>query len=193
MSKFHRVFDTQKLFRQVLDSMSYAASVKNVHSICNGCDYSMDLFKTTQAIAISLLDADTSYNVIGSKNIDEKLAMITYCKKNDIANADYIFIPNENQSELDKIISQAKIGTLIDPHLSATIVVECNSCTSGKVYRCKGPGIKETKEIKINIQSDWLDARNEKNIEFPLGVDLIFVDKNYNLLALPRTTQVERV
>jgi alpha-D-ribose 1-methylphosphonate 5-triphosphate synthase subunit PhnH len=193
MSKFHKVFDTQKLFRQLLNSMAYAATVKNVHGICNGCDYAMDLYKSTQAIAISMLDTDTSYCVLGNKNIDEKIAMITYCQKKSIENADYIFIANENQFELPRVLEYAKVGTLIDPHSSATIIVECNSCTTGKTYSCKGPGIKERKEIKININCDWLDIRNEKNIEFPMGVDIIFVDRNYNLLALPRTTQVERV
>lgn len=193
MSKFHRVFDTQQLFRQLLDSMSYAASVKNVHSICNGCDYAMDLYKSTQAIAISLLDTDTSYCVYGDKNIDEKMAMITYCQRKNVDEADYIFIAYDNQFELAHVLEQAKVGTMIDPHKSATIIVECNSCTAGKTYRCKGPGIKDTKDIKININCDWLEARNETNIEFPMGVDIIFLDKNYNLLALPRTTQVERI
>lgn len=192
MTKFHTVFDTQKLFRNLLESMSYVGTVKNVYHICSGCDYDLDLFKCTQALAIMYLDADTSFHVYENKNIEDKIAMITYCRKQNCENATTIFVPFNKQSELAKVIKNAKEGSLINPHEGATIIVECNSCTSGKLYKAKGPGIETEATFKLNIDCDWLETRKEKNVEFPLGVDLIFVDGNSNLLAIPRTTQIER-
>lgn len=192
MTKFHTVFDTQKLFRNLLESMSYVGTVKNVYHICSGCNYDLDLFRVTQALAIMYLDADTSFHVVGNKDIEDKIAMITYCRKHSCESASTIFIPHNKQNELIETIKNAKEGSLINPHEGATIIVECNSCTSGKVYRAKGPGIENEATFKLNVDCDWLEARKEKNIEFPLGIDLIFVDGNSNLLALPRTTQIER-
>ena len=39
------------------------------------------------------------------------------------------------------------------------------------------------------LHPDWIAAREEWNADFPLGVDLILVDKT-KLVAMPRTTRI---
>jgi alpha-D-ribose 1-methylphosphonate 5-triphosphate synthase subunit PhnH len=43
----------------------------------------------------------------------------------------------------------------------------------------------------LNFLNDWLKIRNFKNKEFPLGIDMIFIDREDNLMSIPRTTEMK--
>ena len=73
-------------------------------------------------------------------------------------------------------IAQARPGTLVDPHLGATIVVEARSLSEDGCLLLSGPGIESSARLSVGMEGGWVAARAAKNVEFPLGVDLIFVD-----------------
>ena len=191
MKKFDAIFDTGKLFRSVLDSMAYAGSVINTKESCVYCDYKLGINKTMQALIMMLLDTDTDYAVIKNEDVESKISILTYCKKAEIDSAHYIFVLES--SDLAYAINKANSGTLLDPQDGATIIVNCKSVTKGVHYIATGPGIKDKQDVFIDIKEDWITSRNAKNIEFPLGIDLIFVDKQFNILSIPRTTNIKRV
>jgi alpha-D-ribose 1-methylphosphonate 5-triphosphate synthase subunit PhnH len=44
--------------------------------------------------------------------------------------------------------------------------------------------------LEVGLGREWIAARAAKNREYPLGVDMIFVDPEGRVAALPRTTGV---
>ena len=52
----------------------------------------------------------------------------------------------------------------------------------------EGPGIANTENVEIAGSEYWMDARAEANKEYPLGVDMILIDRQSNIMCLPRTT-----
>ena len=55
-----------------------------------------------------------------------------------------------------------------------------------------GPGIKKENYMQVKIKGDWLGEREKKNIEYPLGIDMILLDEESNVMCLPRTTQIKK-
>ena len=92
----------------------------------------------------------------------------------------------------NKIMQKIQTGTLEDPHLGATLLVECDSLQEGDELILRGPGIPHAHTIASPLNSDWVEVRALVNEEFPLGFDMLLIDADANCMALPRTTQVER-
>ena len=106
--------------------------------------------------------------------------------------AAYVLMTKSVNTALPSVIEQVGGGTLEDPQLGATLSVECDALKGDGELVMKGPGIENSARCQIEIQADWIEARTEKNAEFPLGVDLIFVDSAGQILCLPRTTQINK-
>jgi alpha-D-ribose 1-methylphosphonate 5-triphosphate synthase subunit PhnH len=90
-------------------------------------------------------------------------------------------------------IASARAGTLVDPHLGATVVMEVPFLEEGGTLLLSGPGIESAARLAVGPDRCWVEARAAKNAEFPLGVDLILVDSRFALAALPRTTVIREV
>jgi alpha-D-ribose 1-methylphosphonate 5-triphosphate synthase subunit PhnH len=46
--------------------------------------------------------------------------------------------------------------------------------------------------VNMGVDGRWPEIRAFKNVEYPLGIDLFFIDSDFRLLGLPRTTQLAR-
>ena len=187
------VHDIQGVYRKVLNSMARPGAIESIIEETNKVDINIDCYKSTFLMMLMLLDGEVSFNVISNKSMDitSLVSQITYSKVKPIEEADYIFIMNDAISaSLEEGFKRAKIGSLINPNKSATIIAELDDIGSGKELILKGPGIKEESKVSVKGNLAWVDVRAERNEEYPLGVDSIFVDDNGNLICLPRTTQI---
>ncbi len=54
----------------------------------------------------------------------------------------------------------------------------------------QGPGIETAENAQIAASELWMIDRAEANKEYPLGVDMILIDRHRNLMCLPRTTMI---
>ena len=191
--KFDMVFDVQKAFRKVLKAFSYPGDIISLEEEAQSLDNHWSCYSASKLLMYMLLDADTSFMVDSD---DEKLAIqfskMTYCVKERSDQAAFIFVTRQHQLPIAELIAQANCGTLEDPHTSATLIIECEKIVESSELLLKGPGIANEKYRGVQIKEHWLTARNEKNHEFPLGIDLVFVDEAGNVMALPRTTRIER-
>lgn len=116
---------------------------------------------------------------------------LTYSKPVDLPEADFIFILHDaSEEQMKEALDKAKVGNLLNPHESAMIILEVPDVTKGDSMILSGPGIQDESFLSLPNVSAWLAARNEKNMEFPLGIDMYFVDQQDRLIALPRTTQI---
>ncbi|MDT8296906.1 MAG: phosphonate C-P lyase system protein PhnH, partial [Spirochaetaceae bacterium] len=101
-------------------------------------------------------------------------------------------------------------GTLENPHLGATIIMELASFHSNDdsnqvpfsaadgaadsaEWILSGPGIPGEKRLWTSGKSHWMERRNSRNSEYPLGLDLVLIHSDGYAAALPRTTRINRV
>lgn len=181
------IHDIQNGYRKVLDSISRPGDYVNLKN------ESKSLESVLMFLAVMLLDGEVSFSLVGnhSEELSKKIIQFTYSKIDDYKEADYIFI-REDVSDIEKlkIIKDCKSGTLIDPQKSATLIIQVEDLKVGERVSLKGPGIRGSKEIVIPLSKAIINERRNKNIEFPLGVDLVIIDKKLDIISIPRTTEI---
>ena len=195
--KLNMVHDIQSVYRKVLNAMAKPGVIENLQKEADKVDIDINCYKSTFLIMMMLLDREVSFNVVSEMSIDVSslISQITYAKVKPLEEADYIFVLDDFCDEdLDIVIKKAKIGDLVDPNNSATIIAEfkCldNDNNEANILNFKGPGIKNLNEVKISGETRWIKERSLKNEEYPLGIDLIYVDEKNNVICIPRTTSI---
>ena len=153
---FDMVYDSQKVYRLILEAMSYPGRIVNIKV------YADKLYGNSPellAVAMTLLDNEVGF--YAEQALSDEIAMLTLSKKTDMESADFIFVFNyENLSEA---IEKAKCGTLADPHKSATVII-----------------------YDVNLKKQAVALRDAQNYEYPQGIDMIFISKTGDLFAVPR-------
>ena len=189
------VHDIQIAYRKVIDCMSRPGHIGNIYEEADRVDLDIDFYNSTLVLMLMLLDAEVNFKVF-SKNeerITKFVSQLTYAKPQTVEKASFVFVLRDAEEiDIKEAFEKAYEGDLIDPHRSATIIVEADGITNDRDLILSGPGIKDRNYIAIDLPSCWIDKRRLKNIEYPLGVDTIIVDKNSKLICLPRTTQISK-
>jgi len=184
------VHDLQKVFRKVLAATADPGSIADLSGEVELLDLDLPLNKGMLLVALALLDAETTFFVAAadSEASERTISQMTYAKTAGPAEADFVFAFGTGGAT--KAISSAKAGSLVDPHLGATVVLEVESLEAGGPLVLSGPGIESKARLRVGLDPGWIAARAAKNVEFPLGVDLVLVDRRFRLAALPRTTLI---
>jgi alpha-D-ribose 1-methylphosphonate 5-triphosphate synthase subunit PhnH len=191
--EFDMVHDIQTAYRKLVTSMSRPGIITSIKEESNKLNIETGCFRSTDVLILMLIDIETGFSIHGKnkESAEQIINQVTYAKSTDINEADFIIICEDvNEEEIKSIIEKAKTGTLNDPHSAATIIIEVESLSNDKQLCLKGPGIKDEAFVKVDLKNSWIEARNRKNAEFPLGVELIFTDRENNLMCFPRTTRV---
>lgn len=185
------VLDTTRAYRQLVDAISFPGSVQELAPIAKKYALKAAPYPATLLLCRMLLDAEVKFSVVGveSKADEALLSKLTYGIVCDLPEADFIVAKDSDWTAL----GIAKIGTLVDPHRSATVLAQVDSLTAGTPYRLRGPGIETEQIIRIQSDADWLTLFHDRNREFPLGVDFYFLDREDRLLVIPRAVSVEEV
>ncbi len=186
MKKIH---DNQHHFRILLESFAYPG---RRYRLCPELPENQGLLKTSLAIASVVLDHEVSYYVDALNHLaHETLQIQTQSNAADAANADYLFIPRDSTSDhLVACLDSAKRGTLLNPEQSATLIIETAGFDQGVTYVLSGPGIKTEQTMTLGLDPRWMLARQQAIEEFPLGIDLIFVSVDHEIISLPRTVEI---
>ena len=199
---FDTVYDSQKVFRLVLESMSNPARIVNISEYA--LKFSGDYPESTGshpsavftarslvflALAITLLDNEVSFNACENQSLTDEIVSLTLAKREIIEAADFVFVCEPNDTK--NVIESVKCGTLSNPHKSATVIIR-NDGEPACPLTLSGPGI----DGNITIQTtqtvkEAIELRDAQNYEYPQGIDLIFVSNNGELFAIPRLTRME--
>ena len=182
---FDMVMDSQKVYRTILEAISNPARVVNIQKSTGKLFGSCPEFL---ALAVTLLDNETSFSVCGNDTLSDEIATLTLARRGKTESADFIFV--HDPDGLKAVIETAKCGTLSDPHKSATVVIR-NSGTPVCRLSLSGPGIDGCTEIMApQVVKDAIACRDLQYYEYPQGIDLIFISSDSDLLAIPRSTRV---
>lgn len=193
--KLDLVHDIQKAYRKVVDSMSRPGLIGNLAEEALKVDLEIGCFPSTVVLALMLLDTEVTFKVFSEREaeIAKWFNQITYAKSAEAEKADYIFVLNDAVPHgLEHALQLAKTGDLVNPHESATIIVETVGVRHGDAFILTGPGIAGERRVTVEAPGNWVKIRAEKNAEYPMGIDLIFLDPGHHLLCLPRTTQIRK-
>jgi alpha-D-ribose 1-methylphosphonate 5-triphosphate synthase subunit PhnH len=172
--------DIEKLNRQNFKSLSDALSMPGKITKVEKLFDSHFL-----AVANVLLYSEVSFYYSGDEDIS-LIEAITNPKATTLKKADYIF-----SDVIDTfLINEAKKGDYLNPDFSATLIMKCEDFNS-YTYSLSGPGIDGAKEVNLPCNRDFIKELMKKNSDYPLGIELFFVNSCSEILALSRTTKVE--
>jgi alpha-D-ribose 1-methylphosphonate 5-triphosphate synthase subunit PhnH len=187
------VHDIQTVYRKLVTATSRPGTLVVLDREAMTLDVQMECLSSTILLARTVLDPEVSFKVISKaeKAVSKMINQLTYSKPVDLPEADFIFILHDaSEEQMKEALNKAKVGNLLNPHESAMIILEVPDVTKGDSMILSGPGIQDESFLSLPNVSAWLAERNEKNMEFPLGIDMYFVDQQDRLIALPRTTQI---
>lgn len=187
--QFDFVYDGQKIFRELLSAIANPGMIKN---ISNEVDKFQQAYAPLLAIGCTLLDNEEKMYVEKNPKLAAELHNLTLCGQTKLDQADYVFLSAElNYGSLEEVLRNVKHGTYADPHQSATVILLCSSIDGAEQLNLCGPGVKGMKTVWVSSYVKKVIAlRNSLQIEYPLGVDLVFTDQAGNLLGIPRLTKI---
>lgn len=187
-SSFDKVFDTQRLYRQVLDAMARPGKINSLESLT--LTPPPGLNQAAAAIALTLLDSETRF-YIAAPDSAEYLAINTGATSCPPDSAEFVFACGDNVLPQ---LQEVNRGTLLTPELGATVILQVDRIGndgSGTPLTLTGPGIKDSVQLVINgLQQENLQILAALNREYPLGVDVIYVDAGGNIACIPRSSNV---
>lgn len=192
--KTDMVFTMQEAFRKLLHAYSYPGEIVSFYEQGEQLPITSACMKASQVLMYMLLDADTNFHIITQdQELVQQFSQLTYCLPVALEEANFIFLMKDEREQLYDILQHCCIGTLEDPHLGATLLIECDAISNEAELILKGPGIQHENYLHIaGLMSGWQDIREQSNREYPMGIDIICIDASGNCVVLPRTTQIER-
>lgn len=193
--KFDLVHDTQGIFRTVVKCMSRPGTIAHIGAKSALLDLETAMNRHIWSLLFVLLDREVTFAVVDEEGeeLTSLINQLTYAKSASLEWADYIIVTAKaEKTVLRDGFEKAKIGTLIDPHKAATVILEVEEMTGRGDLVLRGPGIEYEHYLGVEGHSDWLDIREKRNSEFPLGIDMILIDRQGNMACLPRTTIITR-
>lgn len=174
--------DMEKLnrenFKSLVDAFSMPGKISTVQPV---------LDSSLLAIANVLLYNEVTFFYQGKEDISMVKA-ITNAKETSYMEADYIFSDSINGS----FVKEAKKGDHKNPDFSATLIFKCQDFDKTEV-EITGPGIDISRHISLPCDKEFINILMKKNSDFPLGVDLFFLNDNDQVLALSRTTKIKAI
>ncbi len=188
--EFDFVHDAQAVFRKLLDVVANPGEIKNIRKESGKFKKG---YSPLLALGCTLLDNEEKMYIEKNPKLSAELHSLTLAKEAGLDEADYVFLSSEmNYGSVEEILKNVKHGTYADPQLSATLLVFCKSIAGEEKLILKGPGIKGTKMIQVfPYIKKVIQLRENMNMEYPLGVDLIFTDEMGNLLGIPRLIRIK--
>jgi alpha-D-ribose 1-methylphosphonate 5-triphosphate synthase subunit PhnH len=163
-------------FRCLLDTFSMPGTVKTINKLFDSY---------TLAVASVLLYSEVSY--VNTTTEDFSIIdAITNSQTSNLEETDYLFCDS-----LKDVLSVIKKGTHLNPDYSCTIIYLCDSF-DGETITLKGPGIDKQKDASYPINKEFVEEFNNNNISYPLGNEIVFLNKNNGQIkSLCRTTKLE--
>lgn len=194
----------QETFRVLLSALSHPGTIYSLGPIIQSQGLTLCGPHGLATIAQTLIDDQVSYAVCGSGkgNWERAIARTTAAAaRADIAEAAWVFfLPNLSDSDIATARRRVQCGTLEAPHEGATLlfavegVSQYPSSPNWLRFRLRGPGIQNLQELSITgWNSEWIEVRRELTYEPPRGIDIVLVDEQGQVAALPRSTTVERL
>ena len=187
--EFDFVHDGQKVFRELLGAMANPGTRKEIKEQTEKFE---EIYAPLTAIGCTLLDNEETMYVEKNPALSQELHNLTLSRPGKLSEADYVFLSSEmNYATLREILKNVKKGSYADPQQSATIVILCQELIGTAQMTLEGPGIDGAYRTQVNQYiKRIIELRQELDIEYPLGIDLVFTDPAGEIMCIPRLCRV---
>ena len=178
---------TQQTFRVLLQALSHPGRVLTLPAGTPP--------ESWRTVLPTLLDQEVSFAVLGpgAEVVAAELQDLTQAPVSELAQADFLLIMGGGSQGR---VLEAKRGCLEYPDQGATLFYLVEEVREGGLQpapvRLTGPGIPTARcpVVRGLDQAEW-QYLTQINREFPLGVDCFFLDRQQQVMGLPRSTRVE--
>ena len=121
-----------------------------------------------------------------------------------LRDADFVVVPARADAQTaSEAVAEACRGTLVSPEKGATLLMGCARLAdvpeSGEVTEpavhvvaLQGPGVEHENRFAVD-RVDWLRARDARGDEFPCGIEIVLVDPEGRIAAVPRSSSARRL
>lgn len=166
----------QKVFRLLLDAVSYPGDIVTISKV-----------ETLLILLSCLVDKHSSFADL-SGSVTQPFVRLMGVEEVSVNQADFVAIDARMPPPKD---FNPKLGTLVDPHFGATLLLVCDGVAEGDIQlELSGPGIEKSKCLALSgVHRDWFDSRAEWVKDFPMGVDC-FILGDGKVVAVNRTTEI---
>ena len=191
MAAFDRVHDVQLAFRGLLRAFTFPGTLVDLAATAERLG---SLLPPTPApaglllAAATLIDNETTY-WSDQAEVTRFLTEWSASAPSPASASAFLVVATFDDARLAGVLERARTGTLIDPHLGATVLVGVDELDTGSPVTLTGPGLEHPLTCHLPSGERWLAARNARVSEFPPESHLAFFDARGRVLALPRTKQ----
>jgi alpha-D-ribose 1-methylphosphonate 5-triphosphate synthase subunit PhnH len=178
----------QRVFRAVLDALAHPG---RRYPLAVPPEAPEAFGPGLAAVALTLFDEECSVWIAGPAGDDPELAAwlafhTGVARAAQPADADFVVVTRASRPALADLAQ----GTDVDPHRSATLVLDVRELDGQLPLTASGPGI----DGSVDVDAPWADAAfleewRQNGARFPRGVDLLLVERDH-VAALPRTTRL---
>lgn len=186
-----RVHDLQSAFRKLVSAHARPGTIVDLGPETRKIGDETGLPPEFLLLALTLLDGETTFAVrsAGYENRERAISRLTSAPRGSLESAAFVLVPDAD-TDANPVFDACSPGTLLDPHLGATVIIGAREISPTRALVLTGPGIRDSAGCAIVRDGAWLPGRNRKNREYPLGVDVIFVTAEGKAVAFPRTTVI---
>lgn len=183
------IFDSQAAFRSTMEAL---ASPGRVRPVGAGIAPDVPLLRSAAAVILAMCDFETtlflSAHVANQPGVAEFLRFHTDAPiVPDPGRAAFALVDLKHDGLDLRSFAQ---GNAEYPDRSTTVIVLCNSLSSGPSLALVGPGIATVASLNIaSLSVDFAAQWAANRAAFPLGVDLIFASLG-EIVGLPRSTRL---
>lgn len=198
-AELHRA---QRAFRCVLDAFAHPGTVHEMSSAPEHPARPASLDAPLELLTRLFVDQAVTFCVADSE-ADAAVAYLTsetHARRVPLRDADFVVVPARADAQTAcEAVAEACRGTLISPERGATVLMGCARLAdvpeSGEVAEpavhvvaLRGPGVERENRFAVD-RADWVRAREARGDEFPCGIEIVLVDPDGRIVAIPRSSR----
>ncbi|MEG2532074.1 MAG: phosphonate C-P lyase system protein PhnH [Gordonibacter sp.] len=193
----------QRAFRSVLDAFAQPGTLHLIEPTEDKAARPVALDGALETLVKLFVDQAVTFCVADAET-DAASAYVTsetHALRVAVSEADFVIVPRRaDEQVVAECIVEACRGTLVAPEKGATVLLGCAHVAAAEegaadagpalqVVEVHGPGVKDVNRFAVD-RLGWLSARAARGDEFPCGIEIVLVDAQGHLVALPRSSRV---
>ena len=198
-AELHRA---QRAFRSVLDAFARPGTVQSIELAPGNPARPAALDAALEAATRLFVDQAVTFCVADSET-DATTAYLTsetHARRAPLRDADFVVVPARADAQTAReAVAEACRGTLTSPEKGATVLMGCARLAEVSedgqvaepavhVVALRGPGVERENRFAVD-RADWLRARDARGDEFPCGIEIVLVDPDGRVVAVPRSSR----
>ena len=192
----------QRAFRSVLGAFARPGTVQSIELAPGNPARPAALDAALEAATRLFVDQAVTFCVADSET-DATTAYLTsetHARRAPLRDADFVVVPARADAQTAReAVAEACRGTLTSPEKGATVLMGCARLAAvpedGQVAEpavhvvaLRGPGVERENRFAVD-RADWLRARDARGDEFPCGIEIVLVDPDGRVVAVPRSSR----